>query len=170
MTFAILFLHVRRSRKELASDRRKHVMMALRLALPYLILSLVFHFFSVRLFLGYTVFFLLLFFSYIMWTFNIFSFPFIMLGFIFYEWALGFPDRKKCINTAIIAKDTKEDDNVSVIGREARTLPSLKPTGKILVGDRAYDATCEHGFLEKDKLVRVLRKKTGNLLVSKIEK
>ncbi len=53
----------------------------------------------------------------------------------------------------------------SLVGREGRTLTPLRPCGHVEIGGQRADALAEEGFLPADALVRVLRVRSGQVVV-----
>ena len=68
------------------------------------------------------------------------------------------------IEDGFIGVETKQRELVGEAG-VAHTI--LRPSGKILVNDKVYDANSEYGFIEKGETVKIVRYETGQLYVIK---
>lgn len=55
-----------------------------------------------------------------------------------------------------------------LVGREATTLTTLAPTGKIGLDGKTYVAQIEDGFIEKGHSVKIVRIETFKLIVARI--
>jgi membrane-bound serine protease (ClpP class) len=99
----------------------------------------------------------------------------VLLGLIFSLWAA----RKLLTTTAFSNLSLKSEQltDQGYIGVETgqRTLVGmtgvahtvLRPSGKVMINDRLYDAKSEYGLIEKGEEVRVIRYETGQLYVVK---
>ncbi|MCI5057459.1 MAG: nodulation protein NfeD, partial [Flavobacteriales bacterium] len=56
----------------------------------------------------------------------------------------------------------------SIIGELGIAFTVLRPSGKVKINDRIYDATSEVGFIEKGSKVKVLKYETSQLFVTQI--
>lgn len=56
-------------------------------------------------------------------------------------------------------------DERNLIGKTGRAKTVLRPSGKVEVEGRVYDAVSEHGFIEKGTVVHVVRYETGQIYV-----
>lgn len=76
------------------------------------------------------------------------------------------PFRKK-----LFLSSTQEGINVTIsglqelVGKEGRTMSMLRPTGKVLIDGKRYDAMTEGIFLEKDIPVKVIRVESNQVIV-----
>jgi membrane-bound ClpP family serine protease len=52
-----------------------------------------------------------------------------------------------------------------VVGREGRALTPLRPSGHVEIDGRRYDGLAEEGFIPEGSLVRVVRSRSGQLVV-----
>lgn len=52
-----------------------------------------------------------------------------------------------------------------VVGREGHALTPLRPSGHIEIDGRRYDGLAEEGFIPEGAVVRVVRSRTGQLIV-----
>ena len=55
----------------------------------------------------------------------------------------------------------------SLVGSECVAATILRPAGKVLIGDRTYDAVSQFGFIEKGQLATVVDYVNGSLVVKK---
>jgi len=58
--------------------------------------------------------------------------------------------------------------NDGLIGQKGVTYTVLRPSGKIKIGDKLYDASSRGGFIEKDELIEVIGHQGTSLKVRKI--
>ncbi len=63
-----------------------------------------------------------------------------------------------------IGVETKQQ---SLIGESGIAHTVLRPSGKVKIGDRLYDAKAEYGFIEKGRAIKVVRYETGQVYVVK---
>lgn len=61
----------------------------------------------------------------------------------------------------------KPADDPGLMGSEGEVVVSLRPEGRVKVGDRLYDARSESGWLETGERVRVIRANAFSLIVKK---
>lgn len=61
-----------------------------------------------------------------------------------------------------------EQDRKPLIGREARTVTSLHPTGEIRIDGRLIDAVAEGTFVEAGEKVRVTGTRDFRLIVERV--
>ena len=54
-----------------------------------------------------------------------------------------------------------------MIGEIGKAITDLRPSGKIQINEKIYDAKSEMGFLEKNQMIKVIRYETGQLYVIK---
>ncbi len=66
--------------------------------------------------------------------------------------------------TGFIGVETK---NREMIGEIGKAITDLRPSGKIQINEKIYDAKSEMGFLEKNQMIKVIRYETGQLYVIK---
>jgi len=100
----------------------------------------------------------------------------ILLGLLFSLWAA----RKLLTTTAFGGLSLKSEQRMEegYIGVETtqRTLVGLtgtahtvlRPSGKVMINDRLYDAKAEYGLIEKGTSVKVIRYETGQVYVVKV--
>jgi membrane-bound serine protease (ClpP class) len=55
--------------------------------------------------------------------------------------------------------------NLPTIGSRGKTSSLLRPSGKVIINDHLYTASCESGFVEMDVEVEVVNILGGNLIV-----
>ena len=55
--------------------------------------------------------------------------------------------------------------NLPEIGTRGKTSSLLRPSGKVIINDHIYTASCESGFVEMDVEVEVVNILGGNLIV-----
>jgi len=55
----------------------------------------------------------------------------------------------------------------SIIGKEGIAHTVLRPSGKVSVEDKIYDAKSEFGFINKGETIKVIRHETGQIYVTK---
>jgi len=60
-----------------------------------------------------------------------------------------------------------ETEQQSLIGEHGVAHTVLRPSGKVMIHDKLYDAKSEYGFIEKDEAIRVIRYETGQVYVVK---
>ena len=60
-----------------------------------------------------------------------------------------------------------ETEQISLVGEEGIAHTVLRPSGKVMVKDKLYDAKSEYGFIEKGQAIRVIRYETGQVYVVK---
>ena len=99
----------------------------------------------------------------------------VLLGIIFSLWAT----RKLLTTTAFGNLSLKseqrteegfigvETEQLSLVGEEGIAHTVLRPSGRVLVKDKLYDAKSEYGFIEKGEAIRVIRYETGQVYVVK---
>ncbi len=56
----------------------------------------------------------------------------------------------------------------TLIGEEGTAHTVLRPSGKVSIKDKVYDAKAEYGFIDKGETIKVIRYETGQIYVSKI--
>ncbi|MFZ5940300.1 MAG: NfeD family protein [Bacteroidota bacterium] len=56
----------------------------------------------------------------------------------------------------------------SLVGMEGKAHTVLRPSGKIMIGNKLYDAKAEYGMIEKGSTVKVIRYETGQVYVIKV--
>ncbi len=85
------------------------------------------------------------------------------------QWILGFPDREKLIlqPPEPYRPPSPAKDIPALIGRSATTVTPLRPTGKILIDDKEYDATGESDFIPARTNVEITAIKNNRLTVRK---
>jgi len=57
----------------------------------------------------------------------------------------------------------------SLVGMTGVAHTVLRPSGKVMIGDKLYDAKSEYGLIEKGHAVKVIRYETGQVYVVKVE-
>jgi len=96
----------------------------------------------------------------------------ISVGFVYaiQQWILGWPDRYLLINeTTLESNQNKPRQPDLLIGRVARVVTPLRPSGKVLIDDRELDASCEFGFLDSGNDVEIIDKKGFTFIVKPIK-
>jgi len=100
-----------------------------------------------------------------------------LLGIIFSLWAT----RKLLTTTAFgnlsLKSEQKreegfigvETEQQNLIGEEGIAHTVLRPSGKVIINDKLYDAKAEYGFIEKGTSIRVIRYETGQVYVVKTQ-
>jgi membrane-bound serine protease (ClpP class) len=61
-----------------------------------------------------------------------------------------------------------ETEQKNLIGIEGVAHTVLRPSGKVLIHDKLYDAKSEYGFIERGSAIRVIRYETGQVYVVKV--
>jgi membrane-bound serine protease (ClpP class) len=101
----------------------------------------------------------------------------VLLGLIFSLWSA----RKLLTTTAFTNLSLKseqrleegyvgvETEQQSLVGKTGVAQTVLRPSGKVTVEGKLYDAKSEYGFIEKGHSVKVIRYETGQVYVVKIE-
>ena len=99
----------------------------------------------------------------------------VLLGVIFSLWAT----RKLLTSTAFGNLSLKseqrteegyigvETEQQSLVGEEGVAHTVLRPSGRVMIQDKLYDAKSEYGFIEKGEAIRVIRYETGQVYVVK---
>jgi membrane-bound serine protease (ClpP class) len=59
-------------------------------------------------------------------------------------------------------------DKLQLVGKTGYASTVLRPSGKVYVEGKVYDAVSTEGFIEKGVQVRVLEYRTGQIYVEKI--
>ena len=98
-----------------------------------------------------------------------------LLGLIFSLWAA----RKLLTTTAFSGLSLKSEQRIengflgveseqrSLVGETGVAHTVLRPSGKVMVKDKLYDAKSEYGLIEKGEQVRIIRYETGQVYVVK---
>ena len=60
-----------------------------------------------------------------------------------------------------------ETEQLSLVGEEGVAHTVLRPSGRVMIKDKLYDAKSEYGFIEKGEAIRVIRYETGQVYVVK---
>jgi membrane-bound serine protease (ClpP class) len=60
-----------------------------------------------------------------------------------------------------------ETEQHSLVGEEGVAQTVLRPSGRVTIKDKLYDAKSEYGFIEKGEAIRVVRYETGQVYVVK---
>ena len=60
-----------------------------------------------------------------------------------------------------------ETQQQSLVGEKGVAHTVLRPSGRVMIQDKLYDAISEYGFIEKDEAIRVVRYETGQVYVVK---
>jgi len=99
----------------------------------------------------------------------------VLLGVIFSLWAT----RKLLTSTAFSNLSLKseqrteegfigvETEQLSLVGEMGIAHTVLRPSGKVMIKDKLYDAKSEYGFIERGEAIRVIRYETGQVYVVK---
>jgi len=61
-----------------------------------------------------------------------------------------------------------ETEQKSLIGESGVAHTVLRPSGKVMVHDKLYDAKAEYGLIEKGESIKVIRYETGQVYVVKV--
>ena len=167
ITLIGLFIHAHRSRPELVKPFWKaHILSAIRLSFPFILIHMAFAEFNISALLGYGILSLLIFTSFCIPNDYIGIF-FLVSAYVFYQWTFWFPDRHEFILKEKLDSKNKERRN-SLVGKSGISKTPLKPSGKIQIDDREYDATCDSGFLEAEQSIKVTKIKAFGLVVEKL--
>ncbi len=101
----------------------------------------------------------------------------VLLGLIFSLWSA----RKLLTTSAFSNLSLKSEQRIeegyvgvetaqqSLVGMTGIAHTVLRPSGKVMVGDKLYDAMSEYGLIEKGQPVKVIRYETGQVYVVKTE-
>ena len=85
--------------------------------------------------------------------------------YIFQQWILGWPDKQ----TLFLEPPTNDFSNgetlSSLIGQIGIASSTLRPMGKVHIGEEEYDAQSEFGYIENGLEVKVTGKKNTTLIV-----
>lgn len=99
----------------------------------------------------------------------------VLMGIIFSLWAT----RKLLTTTAFgnlsLKSEQRAEEGFIGVGTEQRELIGeegvaqtvLRPSGRVMIKDKLYDAKSEYGFIEKGEAIRVVRYETGQVYVVK---
>jgi membrane-bound serine protease (ClpP class) len=60
-----------------------------------------------------------------------------------------------------------ETEQQSLVGEKGVAHTVLRPSGRVMIQEKLYDAISEYGFIEKDEAIRVIRYETGQVYVVK---
>jgi membrane-bound serine protease (ClpP class) len=60
-----------------------------------------------------------------------------------------------------------ETEQINLVGKTGKAHTVLRPSGKVKVDGKYYDAVSEYGFIEKDEKIKVVRYETGQVYVVK---
>ena len=60
-----------------------------------------------------------------------------------------------------------ETEQQSLVGEEGVAHTVLRPSGRVMIQDKLYDAKSEYGFIERGEAIRVIRYETGQVYVVK---
>jgi len=60
-----------------------------------------------------------------------------------------------------------ETEQLSLVGENGVAHTVLRPSGKVMINDKLYDAKSEYGFIEKGEAINVIRYETGQVYVVK---
>ncbi|MCK4747706.1 MAG: NfeD family protein, partial [Bacteroidales bacterium] len=81
---------------------------------------------------------------------------------------------KAFANLSLRSEQRKEDgfigvetEQESLVGETGIAHTVLRPSGKVMIQDKLYDAKSEYGFIEKGNPVKVIRYETGQIYVVK---
>lgn len=100
----------------------------------------------------------------------------VLMGIIFSLWAT----RKLLTTTAFgnLSLNTEqridegfigvETEQLGLIGDEGVAQTVLRPSGRVMIKDKLYDAVSEYGFIEKGEHIKVVRYETGQVYVVKV--
>ncbi len=61
-----------------------------------------------------------------------------------------------------------DQEQSSLIGEEGTAHTVLRPSGKVSIKDKIYDAKAEYGFINKGDTIKVMRYETGQIYVNKV--
>lgn len=101
----------------------------------------------------------------------------VLLGLIFSLWSA----RKLLTTSAFSNLSLKSEQRIeegfvgvetaqrSLVGMTGTAHTVLRPSGKVMIGDKLYDAKSEYGLIEKGQPVKVIRYETGQIYVVKTE-
>jgi membrane-bound serine protease (ClpP class) len=64
------------------------------------------------------------------------------------------------------AADRAAEEGESIVGEIGTAVTGLRPSGKVKVGDRRYEARAEHGFIEPGTAVKILRREGFHVVVA----
>ncbi len=77
-------------------------------------------------------------------------------------------------NLSLKSEQLKEDgfigvetEQVSLVGKNGTAHTVLRPSGRVLINEKLYDAKAEYGFIDKGESVKVVRYETGQVYVVK---
>jgi membrane-bound serine protease (ClpP class) len=101
----------------------------------------------------------------------------VLLGLIFSLWsARKLLTTSAFTNLSLKSEQRPEEGYVGVettqktlVGLTGVAHTVLRPSGKVMVGDKLYDAKSEYGFIEKGHPIKVIRYETGQVYVVKVE-
>ena len=93
------------------------------------------------------------------------------IGFIYamQQWILGWPDRHLVMHEMTLDSNQNKPQLADpLIGRMARVVAPLRPSGKVLVDEQQLDASCEFGFLDAGMEVEIIGRKGFTFIVKPI--
>ena len=61
-----------------------------------------------------------------------------------------------------------ETQQLSLVGEVGIAHTVLRPSGKVKINEKLYDAVSQYGFIEKGSQVKVTRYETGQVYVVKV--
>ncbi len=62
-----------------------------------------------------------------------------------------------------VSVDTQTDD--SIIGQSGTALTTMAPSGRVQIGDRTFEASCQGGYIQKNTAITVIRIERATLIV-----
>jgi membrane-bound ClpP family serine protease len=74
------------------------------------------------------------------------------------------------LKTAIRSKVNEDQENALKVGQEGETVSALRPIGKALFGEKAYEVTTGSNFLDSGKKVKIVRITNHKIIVEPISK
>jgi membrane-bound serine protease (ClpP class) len=79
--------------------------------------------------------------------------------------------RKLFLDTAVESRSTDDvaEKLSGVVGLQGVAATDLRPSGKVKVGDRKFDAVARHGFVTKGQAIRVVESRGFSVVVSTVD-
>ncbi len=74
-------------------------------------------------------------------------------------------NKEQTIEEGYLGVDQLED---GIIGSEGIAQTVLRPSGKVIVGEKIFDAKSEYGFINKGETIKVIRYEAGQVYVTKV--
>ncbi len=71
------------------------------------------------------------------------------------------------LSSAVSGHSNQAQGEETIIGREARTMTRLNPSGRVAVDGKLYEAYSQDGYIESGEVVRVAKRDNFKLIIKK---